>query len=192
MKKLLHYEGKSQAIYFPPKISCDFMTNKCKKECVLKPNDWEKAIYNYMVDNPIETIIKKIIGEFNTSVLTWFLAGDCPSNQTDKISSIIKMLHEKGVVQTGFTRNKMLWNRVKSYTKFALTVEDMAEVKKLRKEGFVSFPQYDSEVAKIYSPTKEILCGGGYVTCGQGFVKEEDYTEEDCGICYEKGVGCFN
>lgn len=192
--------------------TCEFATSKClKKCCAHAPGsgkkigfDEKRKIYTYFLDNSSNKIATKILYELqenNCKIFTWFASGDCPSFLVDKYFNVILELDKKGIVQTGFTRNRELWERCSLFqnSKILLTMENIDDIIKYsEKEGLYSIPNYKIGAIDIYKVTfgkkyKRTGCGGGYY---QNHIKDKEKVKShlklDCKNCYENGIGCFS
>ncbi len=199
--KLLFPYSRDFAVYFPPgKLkdggSCEFMTPKCEKSCGLMANSYEKRVFFAFRNHTVKLLSSEILKQLNDeghNQFHWFAAGDCPKILTDKILQVINILADKGIIQNGFTRNIKLWKaclKIKN-TRIALTVESRRNAKQMSAHGLVSLPDYKSEYTYIYiQGSKVTMCGGG-ITCGSGFVEDDEVYPEDCTLCCEDSRGCF-
>lgn len=201
VEKIVYQSTRAGSINFPPRKTCEFATEKCLKECILQSNSFEEATFRYFIGHSSEHIAKQIAEELNRysyQVLSWFPeAGDCPIELTEKILKAMEILSKENYIQCGFTRNSLLWSQshIIPNTRLALSVENEKEAYNKSADGLVSLPDYKTwQVKLLYHATDLCLCGNGFIIplCGMGFVQtEEESTEEDCGLCYEKKVGCF-
>lgn len=198
MDLLLNYNDRSEVVLPPgPRGqggSCDFMTATCAKECHLKSNRFQKAAFDAFKSDTAYGLFDRIQGEAKAKQIEWFVTGDCPASLTNKVAEIIYLLHGAGFIQSGFTRNVLLWEKVsQSHCRLALTVEDKEQAHYWSFKGLTAIPQYDSWRSEIILNGKSIyLCGGGIVICGSGFVEESgEIYPEDCVLCAENTRGCF-
>lgn len=216
--RILYPYANVMGIFFPEgKLdeggTCQYFTPTCIKNCCSHfPGDGEKIgfenkrkTYNYFLDNISKAIANKIIKELNENncnILTWFVSGDCPSFLENKFYSIIKIIDNTGIAQTGFTRNASLWEKCKELKngKVLLTVENIGIInkEKVNSVGLYSIPNYKIGAIDIYrifidkKQSKSYGCGGAYYTYHiKDTEKEQAHLNLDCKKCYEEKIGCF-
>lgn len=181
--------------------TCDFMTEQCKKHCIVTTNEIEEGSLKFFRDNHIMRIVRELIegiGKLEASILCWFIgSGDCPKGMTDKVFRVMDVLNDMDVIQHGFTRNEELWRRTFDLRKctMILTVEKDEDIPYSAKGALVAEPNYEKDVVKIYRIGERWQCSWG---CGGGWVhptKTSKYipktTVEDCSLCLENNNGCF-
>lgn len=193
---LLYRQGNYGSLCFPygkhaDGGSCDFATPTCLEHCSEQYSamSWFKDVLAFFESNNIITIYKKITEELNRNnfkLLYWFDCGDCPKRLTDKVLAIIDQLHNDGIIQLGFTRNKIFWKKVNMIDgiRFMLTVENK---KNIKGEGFYALPDYDTAYTQIIlnHPTHiedDIIgfyCGGG-VCYKTGKKVNKQFNVADC------------
>ncbi len=204
MKILRPFTGTG-GIFFPiglpPKGTCQFSTEICRKMCyatetslfdfeTFVPEEDKWQIYNYFIKQPVTRICNEILHELDglqTPILHWFGTGDCQTKDIDRICLIIDNL-PKHLVQMGFTRNKKLWRKYKKI--FALTVESMDEIGS--QEGMFSVPNYKEGISVMYSPDYAIR--GGYcgpITC-RDLIDSDLEHFVNCQVCRHIKAGCFD
>lgn len=214
-EKIVHYYGRMPAIYFPRGKkkdggTCEFATSKCLKWCEAEAGgELHKRVYDFITEKAVDHVVMTILYElketFNDSKhLYWFPSGDCETKHTKKILAVMKELQAKEIIQTGYTRNRKLWENVRDeldyqYIRVALTVEkkDLSRLKKEELNGLFVVPDYDKGRVRLY-------LGGPYgerhetqYACGSDFFYDYDAKgvetrESNCPDCYEKEVGCWS
>jgi len=213
--RLLYNFANVMGIMFPSgKLenggTCEFASRTCLKECCatacvsnkqIVGHTNKKKTYDAFLLNSVEIITQKISNELrenNCTVLTWFGCGDCPSFLTEKYFNIVKQIDELGFAQTGFTRNRKLWQLCKTLsatTKVILSIED---VKKETEKGMFSIADYEKGSVSIVIINKKrtaILCN-----CGSDYYenhwrlknKSAPKLKFDCRFCYDNKKGCFS
>lgn len=212
MTKIVFSTGRSGAeVSFPSHQgkfgTCDFMTPKCAKACMVVTNPVEKAAHQFFVDNEPLIIVSQILAEMewmNADMMSWFIeSGDCPTNLNDKIVEVVGYLSSHKVPQNGFTRNKYFWEKANEADdcRICLTVENKEEAIKLSYTNPTAHPNYNKLSVSIYNAGKTMMCGGGWVSpgepstrtiCGSGWVDiQGQIQEEDCSLCCKTNFGCF-
>ncbi len=203
--KLVYHDGTIGAIYFPVGDikkggSCQFASKKCIRECGLQSNQIIDGVYEYFKSQNIGVIVEQILKDlfyFPKKILYWFPSGDCPTEMQDKILKIMIALENQGLKQMGFTRNRELWAKANdAYVKLVLTVNTKKEALKIKENWLVAVPQFACWKADIYGWVKgsrevSCSCGGGWVTVYDKEAHRGFVSEEDCGICYDKKIGCW-
>lgn len=208
MKILRPFTGTG-CVFFPigkpPSGTCEFATHKCIKHCyatgtkyhnydveilILEPEKWK--IYDQFMTRDIRWIKNEIIRELDglqTPILHWFGSGDVLTKDMDRISRIIKYIGND-VEQFGFTRNIEFWKRHKNI--FALTVESVADAKRLDKNGFFSIPNYRKQETVMFCPSSQVR--GGY--CGPLSCDDKEDSSLNhyinCRACRMLKTGCFD
>jgi len=214
--KLLYPFFNVMGIFFPVGIlseggTCQFATETClKKCCANKPGEGQKIGFekkfetysNFLKYSP-NKIVKQILSELKDAdckILSWFASGDCPSFLTKKFYDIICGLDKNGIIQTGFTRNKDLWNWCKNINnencRVLLTVENSNNIASI---GLYSVPNYDLGCFDIYVMDSKKKTYHRTNGCGGGYYTEHIYESKidrshllgDCTHCYENNIGCF-
>lgn len=210
--RLIYLDGLVPSIYFPAGTrrkggTCDFATKTCLKNCpsYLAPNKAISRVFEFFEKNNsqiiAETIIEQLDSLFGVNLLQWFCWGDCPKVRTEKISEIIRLLSDNGIVQCGFTRNERLWRnclKIKNIN-IGLTIEEK-RYRKIRdlygedkynliQDGLVGVPNYSTGVVKLYWGTDRARggCSGVWYTSPLGIE-----SQANCMECYEKKEGCFS
>lgn len=204
MNKILHPDGKTPAIYFPPglperKGSCAFASMRCLVNCLsyLTHNSVTDDTFAFFKEKTVKQIVSalsKEVARRRPKLIEWFCWGDCPPDMTAKVLEVMIKLSRKGIVQCGFTRNRALWGDALTIKNMRLgfTTEDEDELEDLAKLGLVAYPQYDSGETELYfGNTRRRRLSG----CGSSFM----YTDEskkiaydaDCSECYKNKRGCF-
>lgn len=189
--------------------TCEFATKICLEKCCAnapgagKRIGFEKKqeIFNYFLNNSPEKIASRILTELKNAkckIFTWFASGDCPFFLTSKFFAIVEKLDKEGIIQTGFTRNRRLWERCQSSlsenNRTLLTIENIKDASMI---GLYSIPDYEIGAIDIVKVNfKKVYktggCGGGYyedhvVEVG----KDRSHLKLDCNACYENKTGCF-
>jgi len=200
--------------------TCDFMTEQCKKHCILMTNHIEKKSFAFFEDNEPHVIVRRLIediNELNATVLCWFIgSGDCPRRMTGKLIEVVNILSDLNIRQHGFTRNIDFWweaNQVPMCT-IALTVEkgDAERYKEAsskcvwdeKRTYLIAEPNYNRGTVRIFKMgevNKKLVagCGVGWVISGSGWTEKHKkdnpppkVTVEDCSLCLENNDGCFS
>jgi hypothetical protein len=196
--RILFKHGSVLAVYFPSGLpkdggSCHFATSRCIKNCLNSlANRKEKEILNFFTTASLNDVFAKVYAEVNldgSNMLYWFAAGDCPPKFTARILEVMRQFSNAGIIQQGFTRNKQLWEGTLEMENnyLVLTIEHLAEAKKLSEKGVVGVPNYDDGIVHLYRNKEH---SGG---CGADwFSFDEIFCENDCQGCYERGSGCFS
>lgn len=222
LSPLVFQAGKAAAeISFPaydgPWGTCDFMTDQCRKHCILKTNSLEKHAAEFFEDNSpikISRTLCEQLDEMKATTLCWFIgSGDCPKRLTEKVTEIIALITKTKIKQNGFTRNKKLWENcypMRKRVRLALTVE--AEVVKdflmdqahsgrigykpgIYEGALIAIPNYKTQIVRIKEISKEFKemrswgCGAGWVEFFQA--KHGKVTVEDCSLCALTKKGCY-
>jgi len=139
--------------------------------------------------------------ELQAEVLSSFCSGDCPDKDIDKIYNVMLLLNEQGIVQTGFTRNTNLYDRIQDgsilkhivLTLESKRVEDAPEDE--YPKGLWAIPDYDKGLVKLYFGT--LAHSEDYGSCGTHevvttrFKGKEVKIATNCYGCYKKKIGCF-
>lgn len=197
--RILFLENGMPCIFFPvgkPSEggSCDFITDRCLRHCPSSGvvHEHEKRALRYFKKTTVADIIKRIMIELNffrSNYLGWFSWGDCPLELTDKISSIVLGLAQKGIVQNGFTLNEKFWKRIPftNDLRIALTVYSFNEVEIKSKNKMVCFPDIPKGQARVFYKGKCKARCSGYFCVHEG----GRTVEADCEQCYIDRVGCF-
>lgn len=188
-------------IGLPPKGTCEFSTDECRKHCYATsyshfdfetdvPEHEKWKIYGYIINQPIKDVIKKMcidLDGLQTPILHWFGTGDCMTKDIDRISSLIDNIPGY-VVQMGFTRNIELWKRYKDI--FALTIENLSFAE--GRDGMFSKPNYVEGISQMYS-SKYFVRGGycGPFTC-RDLVESDIEHFVNCQVCRKLKVGCYD
>lgn len=203
--KLVYHDGTTGAIYFPVGDlkkggTCQFASKKCIKECGLESNELIDNVYKFFLKEDIGVICEQILIDlfyFPRKLLTWFPSGDCPTKLKNKILKVMICLKEQGVVQNGFTRNRVLWlDAVEKRINLILTVNTKKEALNEKEKGLVAVPIFACWKADIYgwvSESREVkcACGGGWTTVYGDEIRDK-VSVEDCGICYDKKIRCWS
>lgn len=187
----------------PPYGTCEFASKRCLAECAAFKNATPETIVGYepkqsafefIYKKPLFIVCAKIIEELkemDTEILYWFGSGDCMRAVGPRISDIMKYLSHEHIIQCGFTRNKELWKRASNIENvhLCLTIENREEAEKIRGEGLVGVPDFDSEcgVELLYKTWHGGACGTSYYTTHDGI-----QYEANCKLCYKGQRGCFS
>jgi len=227
-RALIHHFSGVGAIFFPVgKLdeggTCEFATDTCLCQCAAFKNATEnnkipyekkEAAYKFITTKKYNDVVVEILKELhaiNSRILYWNASGDCPDANTKRVSHLVEILSECGIVQMGFTRNFDLWNNVRelSNVHMVLTVESFNDVpddwKDIGEENIFAYPDYKTGETVLFlydweyrEPRYEYRCGtlstGGQPTRCKGhgsYVFKEIETHSRCDICYEKKLGCF-
>ena len=206
MRLLKPFTGTG-AVFFPeglpPKGTCEFATPRCLRSCyVADRSDFDeetriseeekRRVYEVITSESAEVIRNVFLRDLDglqTPILAWFGSGDCPAKDVDQISAIIQAM-PTGVVQMGFTRNRVLWERHKAV--FALSIEDPEEA--TDPSAMYAIPDYEKETSVMYVPAYQVR--GGY--CGPLVCEDRDRGRPDlthyinCRTCHRLGAGCFD
>lgn len=208
-KKILRPFTGTGAVFFPvglpPKGTCYFITEDCKQSCyAVDPLDYnfdeqlrlskqdKDKILSFFESEEIDIICDQIISDLDglqTPILHWFGSGDCPPDMLDKISTIIESLPDD-IVQMGFTRNKILWQKYKDI--FALTIEDESEATDVN--AMYAIPRYEEQISVMYSPSHQVRAGYcGPLTC-RDIRRDKSELEHyiNCQTCLRLKIGCFD
>ncbi len=192
--------------------TCAFATSQClEKCCAHHPGSGTKIgfekkrmAYSFFLDNTADKISRQILRELkkaDCNIFTWFASGDCPSFLTDKYFDVIQILDKKGIIQTGVTRNSVLWgkcNELSNDSRVLLTVENIEEcLTYSEKVRLYSLPNYKIGAIDIYKVVYDKIyvrsgCGGSYYDDhikSKGKVKA--HLKLDCKACYVNKTGCF-
>jgi len=207
MNILRAYTGTG-AIFFPigkpPKGTCENATKDCLKHCyqlnpkhpdydeeILISQSDKQLIYKFIIESDIEIIfdvLRKELTGLQTPILHWFGSGDCLKKDLDKISLIIERVKkDESIIQMGFTRNVILWNRFKDI--FALTIEKQEQAKE---SGIYSIPDYENEQSVMFSPFYQIrggLCGPD--SCDD-LIDSNLNHYVNCRTCLRLKTGCYD
>lgn len=212
--KILRPIYSAAGIFFPigkPEKggTCQYASDVCLKKCYAQDKDYDevlnipeedkKKIYDFFVNESLVTICNEIIkemGELQVKILTWFASGDCLDKDIDKIYRIMFLLHGKGVIQNGFTRNVKLYDTIiadKVINHIVLTVESKAikDAPGKYPKGLWAIPNYETGVVDLYHGK---LGFKSYGDCGMNevtFKGEEVVIASNCSGCYSKKIGCF-
>jgi hypothetical protein len=207
MKILRPFTGTG-GIFFPigppPKGTCEFATAKCSEHCYAKRTkypDFDEEllltdeelmeIYEAFISCPKMWLLDEVRRELDglqTSILHWFGSGDCTSKDLERVNDLVDLFADAGIVQMGFTRNRILWERHKDI--FALTVESKKEMG--NDKGMFAMPDYKRQISKMFfngEPTSGGLCGP--LTCRDRTRRAlEHYI--NCQTCRRLCTGCFD
>ena len=195
------------AVFFPegppPEGTCVGATPDCLELCYAKsPGDFDEELrvsdsikrdtLDYFLVTNCDFLchsIEEDLDGLQTNILHWFGSGDCPHSLVEKIGTIINSL-PKRIVQMGFTRNVLLWERHKNV--FALTIEEKAYA--IDPRAMYSIPDYDEQVSAMYCPSYEVRGGRcGPLTCKD--VRRDSTVPEhyiNCKTCWRLSTGCFD
>lgn len=212
--KLLYPYANVMGLMFPVgKLedggTCQFATKICLVKCCAHlPGSGRKIsferkreIYDYFLVNSPETITQQLLNELKEAgceIFTWFATGDCPGFLTGKYFAVVKALDQKGIIQTGFTRNNELWRRCQKLSensKILLTIEAISDAERA---GMYSMPNYEIgaiDLVRVGTKKKHVSsgCGGGYYQ--DHIVKtgsDNSHFNLDCKACYKNKTGCFH
>ena len=181
--------------------TCAFATTKCMQYCPsgMVANDVERAVLRFFQDNDVDVVTEQLHKEFcclqrnprAEHMLQWWTWGDCLPELTEKIASIITNLHQMGVPQYGFTRNRKLWEVVPNFDSLhiGLTVDDMDKALKLSLENrkMTACPDYESGYAQmIFFGKVRSRCSGWWCITERGETRNSDCTQ-----CLAAGEGCY-
>jgi hypothetical protein len=211
--KLLYPYSNVMGLMFPlGKLenggTCEFMTEKCYEECCSCNLDTEmgieakvrRNIFNFFLDNCPENVAVKMIGELKRAqckIFTWFASGDCPSFLTEKFYAVVKGLDDAGIIQTGFTRNKNLWEKCHGLSKNNKTLLSIEDPENASEPGLYSIPRYEIgaiDIVHVEFGKKYVRsgCGGGYYEDHiKVHGKDTSHLKLDCKACYKNKTGCF-
>lgn len=198
--KIVFMDGMFPAIFFPIGLpenggSCAYMTENCYQYCPCHEiNKHEKRALLFFQNNSMEVIANRILGEISElSImhLYWFPWGDCLPTLTNKISNIMLYLSDMGILQNGFTRNRMLWNLIPNNIdnlKIGYHAETKNEAKELSKTKVVCCPDVLKGKGVLYYKEQTVArcCG---IWCE--WVKMQEIRIADCQECYLYKQGCF-
>lgn len=199
--RILFLENGSPCIFFPVgKIedggTCYYMTKECLAHCPSAGvvNEHEIRAYKYFKEFPVDVIVERILKElkyFKSNWLGWFSWGDCPPSLVDKIYSIVMKLNSQGIFQSGFTRNRRLWEKLpcKDELRFSFSVDSEDEAIEYSKEKTVCFPDVDKAQARVFVGGKMVARCTGYFCY---IVSQKRTVEADCDVCYQDKEGCFS
>lgn len=203
-------------IFFPigipaKKGTCEFANEECLRECWTLDKDYDEIInileeekrevHNLFVNEPIIWICNEIIKEMNelqAKILSWFVSGDCLSENVDRFFTIILLLDNTGIIQNGFTRNKELHTKLlnNNINNIVLTVESKSSENNYYMgypECLYGIPNYEIKKVELYYAKLGYI---SYGSCGGGNYKHDFKGEKveisaNCLGCYNKKIGCF-
>ena len=167
-ERIIFLDDGLTCIFFPtgsPESggSCYFMTPKCWEHCPGNQtrHGHEVKAMKYFFNHSVITISERIIRElkyFKSDFLGWFSWGDCPPVLVEKVFSITQRLKGMGIFQVGFTRNEILWKKIKpeKTLRFGLTVDDYSKALERSNEGVISHPNVVKNEALIMCKGKEV------------------------------------
>jgi len=202
---IVFLDGMFPAIFFPvglPKDggTCAYKTNYCQLYCpTQETNRHEIRALKYFQDNTVNKITEKIIADmmfYNEMHLYWWPWGDCLPEMTDKIISIMLQLNERGVLQNGYTRNPVLWEKVNkeirdsslSRLRIGFHVDTIQEAKQMSTDTIICCPDVTVNKAEMYyNGIKVGRCCG--IWCD--WLTIDEVRISDCQECYLYKQGCF-
>jgi hypothetical protein len=193
------------SIYFPigdpgDGGSCAFATEQCMTYCPSGQlrNQYEEKALAFFKENSAKKVadqIKANLGvladkPYNAKMLQWFPWGDCLPELTEKTAEIILSLHDAGIPQYGFTRNRKLWMLVPNEDRLhlGLTVDDYDEALLLShvSQKMVAFPSFETGYAHMIFNGKVVSrCSGWWCHT------ETESRNSDCTRCLACGEGCY-
>ena len=181
--------------------TCAFATDKCMQYCPsgMVINDIERGILKFFKEKSASIIVERLHKEFCSLLLNpraermlqWWTWGDCLPELTKKVSEVIISLHDKGIPQYGFTRNRKLWEIVPNQMSLhlGLTVDDMDEALGLSVESgkMTACPDFEAGYAQmIFSGKVRSRCSGWWCITERGETRNSDCTQ-----CLAAGEGCY-
>jgi hypothetical protein len=211
--KLLYPYANVMGLFFPVGPlekggTCEFATKTCHEECCACQLDMgmgvevslKQEIYERIENISPEAIAEDIIAELKEAkceILTWFSSGDCPSILTKRFFWLAGFLDARGIIQTGITRNKALWQKCKQLSSRAKVLLTIEKVDDSLERGIYSLPDYKTGAISIVEvglgPVRiSAGCGGGYY---EDHVKilgiDTSHLKLDCKACHRNKTGCF-
>lgn len=188
--------------------TCEFATRTCQEECCACQLDMgmgvetklKQEIYERISNISPEAIAEDILTELKEAdceILTWFASGDCPSILTKRFFWLAEVLDERGIIQTGITRNKALWQKCKQLSSRAKVLLTVEAVDDSLEYGIYSLPDYKGGAISIVEVGLGQVrisagCGGEYY---ENHIKilgiDKSHLKLDCKACYQNKTGCF-
>lgn len=199
MNNLIFKDGDIPSTYFPvgrPEDggTCAYATEQCWELCPSSQvtNLHEVKALKLMKEQSATWLTNNILRELKDAELfQWYVWGDCLPELTKKTAKIMKALHEHGIKQFGFTRNKALWDIVSELgIRIGLTVNSEEEAIELSKDNkLVCWPDFDRSEARLHVGGVMVArCSGWWCV----LLKEPDvYHNSSCGYCLYHKEGCF-
>ena len=208
--KIVFMDGMFPAIIFPvgkPEDggTCAYLTDHCLLYCpTQETNKHEVRALQFFKDNTLKTITDKILEDmcsYNLMHLYWWPWGDCLPEMTDKITDIMWILADVGILQNGYTRNPTLWRNINFVKKpnnlrIGFHVDTIKEAKNLSDGKVICCPDITVNKAEMYFNGEKIgrCCGiwCDWIKPGGLFKNEKvDIRIADCQECYIYKQGCF-
>ena len=199
--KIVFMDGMFPAIFFPvgkPEDggSCKYLSEHCLLYCPAKEtNEHEMRALEYFKKGRVDVIVNKIIDDmcsYNIMHLYWWPWGDCLPELTDKITDIMLKLSKIGILQNGYTRNRLLWQNMnfpqEDNLRIGLHVDIIEEAKELSENKVICCPDVVVGKAELYFNQEKIArcCG---IWCD--WLTTNETRIADCQECYLYKQGCF-
>lgn len=205
VNRVLHFDSDIPSIYFPvgsPKDggTCAFATEECLEYCPSGNSRNKSEVYTleYFLENDPEAITNKMLEDFavltqrpyHAKMIQWHVWGDCLPELTEKEHHVIMALHEHGIPQYGFTRNKRLWDMVpaKPDLNIGYTLDDLEEAKSMSFGKMTASPDFEHGYAlMIFNGQIRTRCNGWWCITETG-----EERNSDCRTCLQNGEGCYS